>query len=36
MLAIDTMEDRPLTGTTGWQQHALVQDVAAALDRRRR
>jgi hypothetical protein len=30
MLAIDTMEDRPLVGTTGWQQHALVLDVAAA------
>jgi hypothetical protein len=29
-LAIDTMEDRPLVGTTGWQQHALVLDVAAA------
>jgi hypothetical protein len=29
-LAIDTMEDRPLTGTTGWQQHAIVLDVAAA------
>jgi hypothetical protein len=29
-LAIDTMEDRPLRGTTGWQQHALVLDVAAA------
>jgi hypothetical protein len=27
-LAIDTMEDRPLVGTTGWQQHALVLDVA--------
>jgi hypothetical protein len=30
MLAIDTMEDRPLVGTTGWQQHALVLEVAAA------
>jgi hypothetical protein len=29
-LAIDTMEDRPLVGTTGWQEHALVLDVAAA------
>jgi hypothetical protein len=29
-LAIDTMEDRPLVGTTDWQQHALVLDVAAA------
>jgi hypothetical protein len=29
-LAIDTMEDRPLVGTTGWQQHALVLDVVAA------
>ena len=29
-LAIDTMEDRPLVGTTSWQQHALVLDVAAA------
>jgi hypothetical protein len=29
-LAVDTMEDRPLRGTTGWQQHALVLDVAAA------
>jgi hypothetical protein len=29
-LAIDPMEDRPLVGTTGWQQHALVLDVAAA------
>jgi hypothetical protein len=29
-LAIDTMEDRPLVGTTGWQQHAIVLDVAAA------
>ena len=29
-LAIDTMEDRPVVGTTGWQQHALVLDVAAA------
>ena len=29
-LAIDTMEDRPLVGTTGWQAHALVLDVAAA------
>jgi hypothetical protein len=29
-LAIDTMEDRRLVGTTGWQQHALVLDVAAA------
>jgi hypothetical protein len=29
-LAIDTMEDRPLVGTTGWQPHALVLDVAAA------
>jgi len=29
-LAIDTMEDRPLVGTTGWQRHALVLDVAAA------
>jgi hypothetical protein len=28
-LAIDTMEDRPLVGTTGWQEHALVLDVAA-------
>ena len=27
-LAINTMEDRPLVGTTGWQQHALVLDVA--------
>jgi hypothetical protein len=30
ILAIDTMEDRPLVGTTGWQRHALVLDVAAA------
>ena len=30
-LAIDTMEDRPLRGTTGWQQHAPVLDVAAAV-----
>jgi AraC family transcriptional regulator len=29
-LAIDTMEDRPLVDTTGWQEHALVLDVAAA------
>jgi hypothetical protein len=29
-LAIDTMEDRPLVGTTDWQEHALVLDVAAA------
>jgi hypothetical protein len=29
-LAIDTMEDRPLVGTTDWQQHALVLNVAAA------
>ena len=29
-LAIDTMEDRPLVDTTGWQPHALVLDVAAA------
>jgi hypothetical protein len=29
-LAIDTMEDRPLVGTTDWQQHALVLDVAEA------
>jgi hypothetical protein len=29
-LAIDTMEDRPLVGTTDWQQHAIVLDVAAA------
>jgi hypothetical protein len=29
-LAIDTMEDRPVVGTTGWQEHALVLDVAAA------
>jgi hypothetical protein len=28
-LALDTMEDRPLVGTTGWQRHALVLDVAA-------
>jgi len=28
-LAIDTMEDRPLVGTTGWQEHALVLDVSA-------
>ena len=27
-LAVDTMEDRPLVGTTGWQQHAIVLDVA--------
>jgi hypothetical protein len=24
------MEDRPVVGTTGWQEHALVLDVAAA------
>ena len=24
------MEDRPLVGTTGWQQHPLVLDVADA------
>jgi hypothetical protein len=29
-LAIDTMEDRPVVGTTDWQQHALVLDVAEA------
>ena len=29
-LAVDTMEDRPLVGTTDWQQHAIVLDVAAA------
>ena len=29
-LAIDTMEDRRITGTTGLQPHALVLDVAAA------
>jgi hypothetical protein len=28
--AIDTMEDRPLVGTTDWRRHALVLDVAAA------
>jgi hypothetical protein len=29
-LAVDTMEDRPLTGTTGWEQHSIVLDVAEA------
>ena len=29
-LAIDTMEDRPLVGTTDWQQHALVLEGVAS------
>jgi len=29
-LAVDTMEDRPLVGTTDWQEHAIVLDVAEA------
>jgi len=33
MLGFDNMDDRPVTGTTEWAQHAIVLDVPSEATR---